>query len=87
MDDRKNLPDHETLTPLIHYSPKPDSGNLQKKSCFIAEQKGVQGLPGKTQALHANNGGGIHGVDFRQFRISVLVLGAIQSYVEVRSDD
>ncbi len=35
MDDRKNLPDHETLTPLIHNSPKPDSGNLQKKSCFI----------------------------------------------------
>ncbi|MBJ7421134.1 MAG: hypothetical protein JHD18_12730, partial [Rhodoferax sp.] len=31
MDDRKNLPDHETLTPLIHNSPKPDSGNLQKK--------------------------------------------------------
>jgi hypothetical protein len=25
----------ETLKPLIHNSPKPDYGNLQKKSCFI----------------------------------------------------
>ena len=41
MDDRKNLPDHETLTPLIHNSPKPDYGNLQKKSCFIRWVAGI----------------------------------------------
>ena len=35
MDDRKDLSDYETLTPLIHNRPKPDSGNLQKRSCFI----------------------------------------------------
>ena len=48
MDDRKNLPDHETLTPLIHNSPKPDSGNLQKKSCFIDSE-------GVLKAVHFNN--------------------------------
>jgi hypothetical protein len=40
VDDCKNLPDHETLTPLIHNTPKPDSGNLQKRSCSIAAAGG-----------------------------------------------
>ena len=41
MDDCKNLPDHETLTPRIHNSQKPDSGNLQKRSCFISQAGGA----------------------------------------------
>ena len=61
MDDRKNLPDHETLTPLIHNSPKPDSGNLQKKSCFITDDKYfTQNVlaaksPGSTHAYHSRH--------------------------------
>ena len=35
MAHRKNLPEHEPLTPRIHNDPKSDSGNLQKRSCFI----------------------------------------------------
>jgi CheY-like chemotaxis protein len=35
VDDRKNPPEHEPLTPRIHNSQKPDSGNFQKRSCFV----------------------------------------------------
>ena len=35
MDDRKNLPAHETLSIANHQHPKPNLGNLQKRSCFI----------------------------------------------------
>ena len=34
MDDRKNLPLHETLSIASHPHPRPNLGNLQKRNCF-----------------------------------------------------
>ena len=39
MDDRKNLPNHETLNAKVLHNPKPDSENLQKRSCFTTERR------------------------------------------------
>jgi len=33
--DRKNLPDYAALSAVNSQRPKPESGNLQKRSCFI----------------------------------------------------
>ncbi|WP_394755971.1 hypothetical protein, partial [Rhodoferax sp.] len=51
--DRKNLPDHETLTPRIHNTPKPDSGNLQKRSCFIRQSAYAAFQPANTPDRHS----------------------------------